>query len=522
MKLDFFNIKGSKLNVLALLLFVFIVLFSLSYATAAISIERHYIWFYYFRFWITLVPLILGFLLLYINVLEKTESKWFLLIFLFVLALAPRLLWVLSAPTIQTSDFEIYLELAQRAMNGDYSWTRDPEDAISFYFSWFLSGFGKVFGLTITRVAIMNTVAGALLAPIFFLMGIHLFNDRRVGICAALIVAFFPSYIFFCSIAGNQVLSTTLGYAAVLLSVMAVKKNSIGLGLLGGAVFALAYVIRTADTMVLIIATLFYIAVLTIKKIIDYRKDSKPASLKKTASLALPILVTFFCFFIAFNGIASHAKLSGKYQYDTQNAYNDYLYFHLAAGQDVNGFGRGDEELTNAFETMPKEEFKAYVIERIKANVKNPEYLKMQHKKFEYEWMNWYSYWAVVGDQYSEGMKAFVTIEKGYLFTIALLLLVSVLSFFRKPIENFVYFCAITIAGYSALMFLVIRNDRYRFTAEGAIILLAGVGLCFLITNFPIILKRVESSRIYGRITSSNALIRLAEKNSLNRRDKEK
>jgi len=157
-------------------------------------------------------------------------------------------------------------------------------------------------------------------------------------------------------------------------------------------------------------------------------------------------------------------------------------------------------------------------IKRIKANIKDPGYFKMHFEKFEHEWMGWYSFWAIIGDHPAVEhyqLMSFVTIEKGFLFTIALLLLISVLVLFRKPIENFMYFCAITIAGYSALMFLVIRNPRYRFTAEGAIILLAGVGLCFLIDNYPNICKRIKTSNTYGKITKSKTFSRLAEKRSV-------
>jgi len=474
---ELFMLGESKWNIFTIFTYAFTVMFSLAYILVQLNIGRiHRMHTYDWWYWT--IPFIVILTWLYITLLRRLESRVLIVFALLIIALVPRLLWVIVSPAVQVSDFATYMNLAARAMEGDFSWTGYPENHIaSFGFSWFLSIFGQIFGLNALSIKIFNAFVNALLAPILYLTGQYIFEDRKIGISAGVLIAFFPSHILFNAMTGNQVLATTLGFAAVLLCLLALKRESIKFGISGGVCFAFADLIRSADTFIMIFAGTVFVVLLIIKKgcTVGFKR-------KLLLPVIIPIVAIAMSYFVVDFVIFQYASVRGHHNFDAGHTHlsGGGMWYAIAVGQNVETIGRRDRVISEAARTMPADEFRILSLYRTRNAFRDPNFFRMHVRKFTIAWANWYTYWLeATVHEYSNYLLVFVSIERGYWLFLGILLLLSTFCLLKKPISHPIHLYVIVIAGYVALIVLVMLNERYRYTAEVAIILLAAFGFNF-------------------------------------------
>jgi 4-amino-4-deoxy-L-arabinose transferase-like glycosyltransferase len=108
-------------------------------------------------------------------------------------------------------------------------------------YSYFLAGIYFLFGPTLVGARLANVVLGAATAALVYLLALRLF-DKRVAVTAALVMAVFPSQIFFVALVWSEVVFTFGFVLALLCIVMALQAPGsqrrwwlLGAGLLSGA-----------------------------------------------------------------------------------------------------------------------------------------------------------------------------------------------------------------------------------------------------------------------------------------------
>jgi 4-amino-4-deoxy-L-arabinose transferase-like glycosyltransferase len=108
-------------------------------------------------------------------------------------------------------------------------------------YSYFLAGIYFLFGPTLVGARLANVVLGAATAALTYLLATRLF-DKRAALAAGLVMAVFPSQIFFVSLVWSEVVFTFGFVLALLCVVMALQAPGsqrrwwlLGVGLLTGA-----------------------------------------------------------------------------------------------------------------------------------------------------------------------------------------------------------------------------------------------------------------------------------------------
>ena len=176
-------------------------------------------------------------------------------------AIALRVIWVLLIPVIPISDSYAYDVFAQNIwQHGTYGWNADePTSYWPVGLSGIYSGFYFLFGHTYTPIVIFNIACSVAIIIYTKKLCDRFFEHQNIGIYAAIIIALWPTLIFYCS-----VLASELPYLAFLLAAIYylsdLKSGFIKQGIIGGILFAITYYIRPLATIPLFI-TIFYLLI---------------------------------------------------------------------------------------------------------------------------------------------------------------------------------------------------------------------------------------------------------------------
>ena len=110
----------------------------------------------------------------------------------------------------------------------------------------------------------------------------------------------------------------------------------------------------------------------------------------------------------------------------------------------------------------------------------------MHLEKFQISWADRYTFWihGNFSSQYPNIYIFFANIEKVFITIIGTFLVLSLFCYSKESVDKFIYLLSIIVAGYFTLMFLVLCNARYRYTAEAALLFLAAFGMEFAVNFF--------------------------------------
>lgn len=133
---------------------------------------------------------------------------WWSNLKIFVIALLPRLAWVLVAGTQQTSDFAAYDEMAREILRGEYILRPDLQIGAPMLFALVYA----LFGYRTIFAQLLMAILGAGQATLTFACARRIWKNTTVAAIAGLIFAFWPSQILFTSL-----LSSDLPYSFLFL-----------------------------------------------------------------------------------------------------------------------------------------------------------------------------------------------------------------------------------------------------------------------------------------------------------------
>jgi 4-amino-4-deoxy-L-arabinose transferase-like glycosyltransferase len=147
----------------------------------------------------------------------KTSSKTYrplqdykTLTFLGLLTVLPRALWLAGVHPVQVSDFKFYHRLATALADSAIryqAYLRLFPHALGYPFV--LSGLYRLFGSHVWVAQVFNIVLFVGIVLVIFLLAGQ-FMDRRFAILAALIVALWPSQLFYSTLVSTEALFTLL------------------------------------------------------------------------------------------------------------------------------------------------------------------------------------------------------------------------------------------------------------------------------------------------------------------------
>lgn len=216
----------------------------------------------------------------YLHTIVQNPRKFLLVIF--VLSLVLRLIFIFSLENkFYFSDSLAYEDCAMNILEGrgfgDFK--RAPLYPLWVALVYFVAG-----GKSILVLRILDSLIGALICVVVYMLGKEVFN-HRIGVIAAVISVFYPMFIFLSGLQYPTVLGTLLVTLAVYCSVMIFRRNKIYFSVLAGLSFGLA-------TMAIVpAATLIIAALLWLLFVTDFGFKSKIAhSGMILTAILLPLL----------------------------------------------------------------------------------------------------------------------------------------------------------------------------------------------------------------------------------------
>ena len=193
-------------------------------------------------------------------------SKRLSFIHICYLAVVLRVIWALLIPVIPISDGVAYDTFAQNIwLHGTYGWTgNEPTSFWPVGTAAIYSIFFMLFGHTYTPIVIFNIICTTTIIILTRALCDRFFDNKSIGLYSCLLIALWPTLIFY-----TTILASELPYMATLMAAfyLLTAKNSriVRLGILSGIFFAIAYYIRPLAIITVAIGA-FYLCVYTSNK----------------------------------------------------------------------------------------------------------------------------------------------------------------------------------------------------------------------------------------------------------------
>lgn len=166
---------------------------------------------------------------------------------IFVVALLPRLVWVLIADTQQTSDFAAYNEMAREILRGEYILRPDLQVGAPMLFALVYA----LFGYRTIFAQLLMAILGAGQSALTFACARRIWKDTTVAAIAGLIFAFWPSQILFTSLLSSDLLYSFLFLIGVYALAVWERARASYLALIVGVALGLANWIRPTAPVLL-------------------------------------------------------------------------------------------------------------------------------------------------------------------------------------------------------------------------------------------------------------------------------
>jgi 4-amino-4-deoxy-L-arabinose transferase-like glycosyltransferase len=173
------------------------------------------------------------------------------------LAGAVRLAWVATIHAPPVSDYLFYYQTAAGLTAGHgYAILGHPTAFFPVGYPAFLAALFALFGTSLATLKAANVALWALAAALAYVLGVQL-GGRRVGLVGGLIVALYPDYVIYSSLAASENLFVPLllGACCALAGGVA-RRPSARRAALAGALLGLAILVRSTALLVPLLAAL--------------------------------------------------------------------------------------------------------------------------------------------------------------------------------------------------------------------------------------------------------------------------
>lgn len=209
---------------------------------------------------VLLLSIILGYKLIGNNMSSKNK-----LILILIIGLAVRVLWLLNANSIPSSDFKTMYECAGSFLNGDKS---------SFYGTGYIGRFPH-FTITTLYMAVMryvfpisnllamkiiNLISSVGVLLLIYLIVNEVFSNKKYALEATLIGAIFPPFITYTGVFCGENMAMPFYLLSIYVFLLEIKNKRSLLFILSGIILALGNLFRMIASVVLI-AYLIYLLI---------------------------------------------------------------------------------------------------------------------------------------------------------------------------------------------------------------------------------------------------------------------
>lgn len=228
----------------------------------------------------TIPFLIIGVVAIFIGYLifKAKISNWKRMLYILILGMILRVLWMLNAPTIPVSDYSIIYQASVNLLNGDVSIFRGTG-----YISRFPHLTGMVLYMALMNflfplksilvMKIINLILGLIDIILIYLIINLIFKNKIYSQISAFIAAIFPPFITYTSTFCSENIAMPFYLISIYLFVhyLKYKKSKFEL-LLCGVILSLGNFLRTIAIVVLV-AYLLYIIIYSLDSIYEKAKD---------------------------------------------------------------------------------------------------------------------------------------------------------------------------------------------------------------------------------------------------------
>lgn len=168
-----------------------------------------------------------------------------------------RLAWVATIHAVPVSDYLFYYQTgASLAAGHGYTILGHPTAFFPVGYPAFLAGLFTLFGTSLAVFKAANVVLWMLTAGLAYGLGVQL-GGRRVGLIGGLLVALYPDYVIYSSLAASENLFIPLLLAALYVLAGGVRwRPSLCRAVLAGVFFGLAILVRSTALLVPLLAAL--------------------------------------------------------------------------------------------------------------------------------------------------------------------------------------------------------------------------------------------------------------------------
>ena len=459
-------------------------------------------WYFSYEQWpmVTLIVLAAVFygILLYRQLLKEKDFTAGLAVFF--IALLPRLAMGLWLEYIPASDFSNYYQLGLAFHAGDFQRIADIAQGYgipSFTGLSVLNGLIASLTQTVRGFQTVQAVITSVIALLIFCLGKQV--DRKVGLIAGLLWAFYPSNIVFTQVTTNQHWSTMIGLLAALCILRAVRETTWGRSLLfaalSGILMGIGQFAHPSTPPVVVAYSAFLLG-----KIVVCLKEKKKDALRFAGLLAAFLVMAMAVDKI---GYASLQKV-GAYHPDAYS--RGTIYGKLLMGTNPETVGGISYEDLEELYAHPQEEYLSHTVSVLVERVKDvPTFVKTMTKKAIIMWCakdgsfdcyihGLYIYgldraygnepFDLKGLSYQglhDFIKEFAFVDFIYVFLIYLSASLGILL--KKDQRNTEPYCLSVwiLLGWIAVHQLVEQQARYRNYAMPYLLILAAMGVVWLI-----------------------------------------
>ena len=397
--------------------------------------------------------------------------------------LIPRLLWLLSVNTSPTSDFKFYQRVAEQLSQG----TLGESTYIALYphvvgYPFILSLIYRVFGNDILFAQILN-----LAAALGIVLGIYWLSaqimHQRFALLAGLLVALWPSMIFFTPIVSTEGIFTLLivGCSVLLFLIKDIQKIPLGIGLFGllGMAVGVVNAVRPFGLLFMAAASLYYLLFV------------KPAgSGLRPWLVKLVFFASLILGYLLMTNLA-HWKLEQTLHTDVGKS---FLGYSLLVGANYESSGMWNQadadtqlEIYQVGKTPPDEVNRVLLgraVQRIRSNPLQFLYLQFRKNKILWQddtfgiyWNRWFQDEKAPGVLDSAIFNALEPVSNYYYFVLLALGLLGSLAGLIHREQSYLLFVALLMSGTIGIFIFTEVQPRYHYNALPLIAIIASYGL---------------------------------------------
>jgi len=383
-------------------------------------------------------------------------------------ALIIRIIWMVYAAPVPTSDFETYRQLAEGILSQHQFGYPQPTAYRLPGYPFFLAIFMAI-NRSLTWLSFVNVVLSTALVALTYAITSRLTGNPKIARIASLVCALNPTFIFFAPILATEHLLTLLVVGSALILVSPLGGTNRG-AILSGVLLGLAILTRGE--------AMFYLPVLLLANLL-YNPDNRRKYWLPPIIIGSAFLIVFPWFLRNWIVIGPGSGLSTSggpmFYYGHHERQNDWKTLEREAFAGLNEIDRSRRGYELGFNYLRQAGLSSITIDTVITTLR-----LYVPNDYAFLW-NLYLPRPSPDSPYPlkslAGSEFFSALAKVGYFFIALMALQSLVYLRKYPARTWLALLGIFSMNWFCYAFLFASTSRYRYAAEAIFCILAGVGL---------------------------------------------